>query len=187
MWRLHSKTPKALIYENANTGEQVRWGKIYDHPELGTFYAIDNLLQLPFQRKFIFDLAQQMEKVGIEKDELADNMSKIKELCKEKKQGFELEVFAIAQKVEGFVKDHWDFEKTALLVTALVIIQEGESIGYFDQGQAQEKINLWRKDKEMLGFFLNVVSKLCSPANESFGNFTQMFSASQRLSKESQQ
>jgi hypothetical protein len=184
MWKLKEKTEEALVYENTNTGEQVRCGRIYTHNELGVFYAFDNILQMPFQRKFLFDLAQQMEKIGIEKEELIDRMGKIQELCKDKKEGFELDIYAIAKGVEQTAKDHWDFEKTALLVTTLVVIQEGESIGYFDQAQSVRKLDLWKKDKDMLGFFLSVVSNLCSPLSKSFGAFTQMSSPNQLPRKE---
>lgn len=181
MWTLKNKTKNQLIYENTRTGEQCTASFVWQHPELGNFYCVDNLLQLPFTRKFVFDLAQQMERVGIEKDELAVKMEDIKTLCKEKKPGFELDVYSIASTVGQYVKDGWDYQKTAMLVTTVCILEENESIGYFDQQQGMAKVNTWKKDPAMLSFFLNCVSEKCSHLNNSYTNFTQIFSKSPSL------
>jgi hypothetical protein len=179
MWAIKTKTNKQLIFENTKTGEQCAASFVWKHNELGTFYCVDNLLQLPYQRKYAFDLAQQMEKIGIEKDELAAKMEVIKTLCKEKKPGFELDVYSIASTVEQYVKDGWDYQKTAMLVTAVCIIQEDDSIGYFDQSKAMDNINKWKQDPAMLSFFLSCVSEKCSHLNNSYTNFTQIFSKNQ--------
>lgn len=186
MWIQSSKTDQYLEYQNNQTGEVSRWSRIYFHNELGVFYAIDNVLQLPYQRKYLFDLAQQMERIGMEKDELSNKMQEIMTLCRDKKEGFELDIYSIAQGVERYMKDVWDYQKTALMVVALIVIQDGEQIGFFDQQQAEQKINKWMKDKEMLGFFLSIASQRISPVNSSFGQFTQMFSEKANQYRESQ-
>lgn len=162
MWKLSEKTDKALIYLNTNTNERSTWSKIYTHPELGDFYCIDNIMNLPFQRKYLFDLAQQMERIGIEKQEMLDKMQQIMDLCKEKKQGYELEVYNIASTINTTLKDGWDYEKTAMLVCAMMIIQENEIIDTFNQDEAIKKINLWSKDKHMIGFFLTIANSKCN-------------------------
>jgi hypothetical protein len=183
-WKQVEKTKSHLLFENTQTGETVKASKIYDHAELGVFYAFDNILQMPYSRKYIFDLAQQMEKIGIEKDELADKMKQIQDLCKDKKQGFEMDVYAIAQTVERLVKDNWDYQKTAMLVTSIIIIQEGEAIGMFDQAQAMHKTMQWKMDANMLGFFLSIAAERCNKVSNSFANFTPLFSENLSQSKE---
>lgn len=162
MWKLSEKTEKALIYTNSNTGERVQWSKIYTHAELGNFYAVDNILEMPFSRKHIFDLAQQMERIGIEKQEMQEKMQQIMDLCKEKKPGYELDVYTIANNINNTLKDSWDYEKTAMLVCSLIIIQENEVIDTFNQDEAIKKINLWSKDKHMMGFFLSIANLRCN-------------------------
>lgn len=185
MWIQTNKTDQALTFTNNQTGEQISCGKIYDHSELGKFYAFDNILQMPFSRKYVFDLAQQMEKIGIEKDELADKMKTMMELIRKREQGFELEVYSIANIVHDHVKGVWDYQKTALMVASVIIIQEGENIGHFSQQDAERKIDAWRRDAAMLGFFLNTVMEKCSKVNNSFANYTHLFSESLSRYKES--
>jgi hypothetical protein len=181
MWQLKTKTDKGLQYVNTNTGEQVNCGRIYTHPELGNFYAFDNIMQMPYQRKYIFDLAQTMEKIGMDKDELKDKVENIMNLCKEKKQGWELDVYATAQHIDATLKNAWDYQKTAMLICAMVVIQEGENIGMFDQGEAEAKIKSWSKDKSMLGFFLSIVNQRCSILTGFLDRSTPMFSQAGNL------
>jgi hypothetical protein len=162
MWTLSKRTEKSLSYRNSNTGEECKWNQIYDHGELGKFYAIDNLLQLSYQRKFIFDLAQQYERIGIEKTELITHTDKILTLLKEKPVGHELEIFAMVQRINNTCKDSWDYLKTAMMIIPVLIIQEGDDIGAFDQESAQERIKIWSQDKTMMAFFLNAANSLCS-------------------------
>jgi hypothetical protein len=162
MWSQQTVTDEKLVYVNNNTGEQCSLSRVYTHPELGKFYAFDNLLQMPYQRKYIFDLAQQYERVGMEKNELDTRLSEIQELCRIKKEGFEFEVYSIAQFIRSSIKDMWDFEKTSMLIAAMVIVQPDENIAIFDQQQAERKIALWRRDKTMLAFFLNILQQRCS-------------------------
>jgi hypothetical protein len=161
MWKLQTKEEDALIYVNENTGEFVRCGKIFHHDELGSFYAFDNLMQMPYQRKFVFDMAQTMERIGMEKKELLERINKILTLCKDKEKGWELDVYSTAQHIEATIKDGWDYQKTALLVASVVVLQEGENIGLFDQSSSERKILQWSKVPEMLGFFLSIVEVKC--------------------------
>lgn len=184
MWIQTNKTDNALTFTNNQTGDQITCSKIYEHKELGVFYVFDNLLQMPMSRKYVFDLAQQMEKIGIEKDELADKMKSVMELIRKREQGFELEVYSIANTVHNHVKGVWDYQKTAVMVAAVMIIQEGENIGHFSQQEAERKIEAWGRDAGMLGFFLNIVTQKCSKVNNSFANFTHLFSESLPPSKE---
>lgn len=181
MWQLKTKSDKGLLYVNANTGEQVNCSKVYTHAELGNFYAFDNIMQMPYQRKYIFDLAQTMEKIGMDKEELQVKISSILDLCREKKQGWELDVYATAQHIEATLKNAWDYQKTAMLICAMVIIQEDENIGLFDQGEAEVKIKTWSKDKNMLGFFLSIVNRKCSILTGFLDKSTPMSSQADNL------
>jgi hypothetical protein len=180
-WILKEKTNNALHYVNTLTNETSTWSKIWTHSELGDFYCIDNIMMLPYQRKFGFDLAQQMEKIGIEKDEMVNSMQEIMDLCKEKKQGFDLEVFSKAQIIHSTLKNGWDYQKTALMTCSLLIIQEGDTIDIIDQTESVNKINLWSKDKPMMGFFLSIANQRCSSLINSLDPFTQMSSGNLSL------
>jgi hypothetical protein len=184
MWQLATKNPTSLVYRNTNTGEECRFSKVYDHTDLGVFYIVDNILTLPYQRKYLFDLAGQMERVGIEKAELTTSIDMILNLLREKKQGFDLEIYAIASRIQSTLKDQWDYRKTALFACALCVIQDGDNIASFDQLEAIRRINAWERDPTMLAFFLTALNRLLTPVNESFTGLTQAFSAAGHPSKD---
>lgn len=183
MWEFKSKAGDKLLYRNSNTGEECTFSKIYDHRDLGVFYMVDNVLMLPYSRKYLWDLAGQMEKIGIEKDELNNRMEEVMSLCRDKKQGFELDVYAIAQRITATLKDHWDYQKTALLAVSLCVIQAGDNIGAFDQLESQRRMAEWGKDRVMMDFFLSALSKRLEPLNNSFNAFTHLSSLGASPSK----
>lgn len=184
MWQFSGKATNRLTYTNTTTGETCFFNKIYTHPELGQFYMIDSVLNLPYQRKYLFDLSSQMEKIGMEKDELLDNIDKILTILKEKKQGFDLEVFAIASKVRHTIKDQWDYKKTALFAATLCIIQEGDNINGWNQSESVERISLWEKDPTMLSFFLSNLNKICTEVTKSYGAYIPTYSVTESQPKE---
>lgn len=180
-WTLSNKSNTGLTYTNNLTGESCSLSKIWSHNELGDFYAFDNLMSMPYQRKYIFDVAQQMERIGIDKEEMISSMTDIMNLCKEKKPGFEMDVFAKAQLIQSTLKDGWDYEKTAMLTCAMIIVQEGDIIDTFNQEEAVKRLNLWSKDKPMMGFFLSIANQRCSNLINSLDPFTQMSSGNLSL------
>lgn len=175
-WKLTNKTEDFIIHTNTLTNEEVRSSKIYTHKELGVFYIFDSLLNMPYQRKYIFSLIQEMEKLGIDKKELQQKLEKVMELCRDKPKGFEMDVYSIASTLNAFTKDIWDFKKSALMVTSLMVFQESENIGQFDQQLSEKKISEWSKDLEMLDFFLNLALERCNQVSNTYTNLTRKYS-----------
>lgn len=180
MWTKIESTDQRLVFANQNTGEVCSLSAVKKH-ESGIYYAFDNLLQMPYQRKYIFDLAQQYERIGMDKKELDVHLNDIQELCRNKADGFELEVYHKIAYIRQNIKDVWDFQKTALLTAAMVIVTPDENIAVFDQALAEKKINEWSKDKSLLGFFLNVLQQRCSNLTEPLNGLIQSYS--QKVSK----
>lgn len=175
MWTRTELTDKRMVFSNSNTGEMCSLSAIATH-ESGVYYAFDNLLQMPYQRKYIFDLAQQYERIGMDKKELEVHLNDIQEMCRNKADGFELNVYSKIDYIKQNIKDVWDFQKTALLTAAMVIVTPDENIAVFDQSLAEKKINEWSKDKNLLSFFLNVLQQRCTTLIEPFNTFTQSYS-----------
>lgn len=175
-WIIKNKSIDSITHSNTLTGEEVRSSKIYTHNDLGEFYIFDSLLTMPYQRKYIFSLVQEMEKLGIDKKELQQKLADIMTLCRDKPAGFEMDVYSIASNLNNFTKDIWDFRKSALMVTSLMVFQESENIGQFDQQASENKISEWSKDVEMLDFFLNSALEKCNLVSNSYTNLTQKFS-----------
>ncbi len=155
MWKQKIKTEKQIVFLNETTGEECVASHVYTHKDLGEFYMFDSLLTMPFQRKYVFDLIQQNEKIGIEKPELTKYIENIKELIKNQSKGFDMEIFRIVSYVEAKLKDSWDYQKSSLMAVALTVVQDGDNINGFNQSDAEAKLNLWTQDPTMLAFFLN--------------------------------
>lgn len=163
MWtKLETSTKETLIYKHSKSSEECKLSLIHDG-EMGTFYIFDNPLQMPFQRKYAFDIIQQHENLGLSKDEIIEELSKITAQNNDPNM-----VFYLAETLKTKIKDSWDFAKTSTFITALLIIEENESIDFFTQESALEKVNKWSKDSVMLGFFLSIAQK-------SINNLTQSF------------
>jgi len=173
MWKQVSNDKDKLVFRS-DANETSTWSLIYKHSELGKFYIIDNIMTLPFLRKHIFDLAQQYERVGIEKKELIDKTDQILKLLKDKPQGYELDIYSITQRINMTCKDGWDFFKTQCMIMPLLITQDGWDIGNYDQSEAMARVNLWMKDKYLIEVFMNAASQCCSTVTNSFEDFTQM-------------
>jgi hypothetical protein len=156
MWNLKSKTADRLVYMNDNTQEECTASLIYHDEDFGSFFMLDNMLSMPYQRKYIFDLIQQNERIGIEKKELETHLNSIKEFCK---AGDAMSAYGTAMYIESKLKNSIDYEKSALLVTALLVVQEDDNIGAFNQEKAMELINKWSEKPTMLAFFLNFAQK----------------------------
>ena len=166
MWRkLETPNSEKLIYKNDISSEECVLTQIHKS-DMGVFYVFDNPLQMPFQRKYAFELIKQHENLGLSKNEIAESLEKIKELSKSA-EDLSHEIFFHAESTLSKLKDSWDYQKTALMTAAAMIIEEGESIDYFTQDTAVAKINKWSTDSTMLAFFLNIaqvrLNSLTSP------------------------
>lgn len=175
-WILKNKTEYSITHINTLTNEEVKSSMIYNHKELGVFYIFDSLLTMPYQRKYVFSLIQEMEKLGIDKRELQQKLGNIMDLCRDKPNGFEMDIYSIASGVSNFMKDIWDYRKSALMVTSLMVFQENENIGQFEQSISEQKISTWSKDPDMLDFFLNKALERCNQVSNIYTNLTQKYS-----------
>lgn len=179
MWNEKTVSDKSIIYINTNTGEEASASLVYNHPELGRFFMFDSIMTMPFQRKYVFDLIQQNERIGIEKKELLTHLESVKEFINAGKPN---EAFGTVMYIESKLKDGWDYQKSSLLICALLVVQEDENINGFNQSDAEEKINKWAVDLTMLSFFLNFaqlrINSLMNFVNRSSSTFSAVVSQS---------
>lgn len=188
MYTIHKKTGSEVWMLNETTKELTKMKLIRSHSELGNFYSFNSILSMPYQRKVMFDMIQQYNTLGIDKEELIKENKEILEMLEKREQGYEMKIYSKIATITNTAKSFWDYQKSSMLISALLIIPENqlELIGIFDQEKAEENIKLWSKDSEMLGFFLNVAQQKCNNLTNKFEIDTSIFLANPSSLTESQ-
>jgi hypothetical protein len=188
MYTIHKKTGSEVWMLNETTKELTKMKLIRSHSELGNFYSFNSILSMPYQRKVMFDMIQQYNTLGIDKEELIKENKEILEMLEKREQGYEMKIYSKIATITNTAKSFWDYQKSSMLISALLIIPENqlELIGIFDQEKAEENIKLWSKDSEMLGFFLNVAQQKCNNLTNKFEIDTSIFLANPSNLTESQ-
>jgi hypothetical protein len=163
---------------NESTKELTKMKLIRNNSELGNFYSFNSILSMPYQRKVMFDMIQQYNTLGIDKEELIKENKEILAMLEKREQGYDMKIYSKIATITNTAKSFWDYQKSSMLITALLIIPENqlELIGIFDQEKAEENIKLWSRDSEMLGFFLNVAQQKCNNLTNKFEIDTKIFS-----------
>lgn len=164
MYKIHKKTESEVWMLNESTKELTKLKQIRNHPDLGRFYCFNSILSMPYQRKVMFDLIQQYNTLGIDKEELIKENKEILEMLEKRESGFEMKVYSKIATITNTAKSFWDYQKSSMLITALLIVPEAELdlIGIFDQERAEENIKNWGRDSELLAFFLNIAQQKCN-------------------------
>ena len=164
MYKIHKIERDNAWVINEVSKELTQLKLIKDHPEYGKFYAFNSINAMPHQRKLMFDIIQQHNSIGMDKEDLKNEMKEIIEMLEKREQGYEMKIYKKASTIEQIATDFWDYRQTSLLICSLCIIHESDLdlIGIFDQEKAQKYINEWGKDEELLGFFLTITQKLCN-------------------------
>lgn len=170
MWQQISKEDKTIIYAN-QSGEICRLELLYEHKELGKFYIFNNATTIPYQRKHVLDLIIQNETLGASHKDLDDLLGQIQQLAKESNKSFE--IYNLATVMRNRINNTWTFHHAELLLAANFIVHENENISYFDQQTAEDKINTWSKDKDMLAFFLSKLSGWIKPLTNNLASLIQ--------------
>ncbi len=178
MYTIHKKTGSEVWMLNESTKELTKMKLIRNHSELGNFYSFNSILSMPYQRKVMFDMIQQYNTLGIDKEELIKENKEILAMLEKREQGYEMKIYSKIATITNTAKSFWDYQKSSMLITALLIIPENqlELIGIFDQEKAEANIKEWAKDSEMLGFFLNVAQQKCNNLTNKFEIDTKIFS-----------
>lgn len=184
MYQIHKKTDKEVFIKSEMTGELTRLKLIKKHSELGNFYVFNSILSMPYQRKLMFDLIQQYNTLGIDKDELIKENTEILKMLETREQGFEMKIYSKIASITNTAKSFWDYKKSSMLITSLLIVHESEfdMIGYFDQDKAEENIKEWSMDSDLLGFFLNIAQQKTNNLLNKFEHDTQNYSVDDLLS-----
>ncbi|CAA7196824.1 hypothetical protein [Chryseobacterium potabilaquae] len=164
MYKVYKKTPQEVWVMNETSKELTRLKHIKSHSELGDFYVFNSVLSMPYQRKVMFDLIQQFNTLGIDKEELIKENNEILTLLESREQGFEMKIYSKITEINKTAKSLWDYQRSSMLIAALLVVHEDDLdlIGIFDQQQAEKRINEWSKDSELLAFFLNIAQMKCN-------------------------
>ena len=183
MYQIHKKTNTEVFIKSEMTGELTRLKLIKKHSTLGNFYVFNSILSMPYQRKLMFDLIQQYNTLGIDKDELIKENTEILKMLETREQGFEMKIYSKIASITNTAKSFWDYKKSSMLITSLLIVHESEldMIGYFDQDKAEENIKEWSKDSDLLGFFLNIAQQKTNNLLNKFEHDTQNYSVEDLL------
>jgi hypothetical protein len=177
MYSIHKKTESEVWMLNESTKELTKLKQIRNHPDLGRFYAFNSILSIPYQRKVMFDLIQQYNTLGIDKEELIKENKEILEMLEKRESGYEMKIYSKIATITNTAKSFWDYQKSSMLITSLLIVPESELdlIGIFDQERAESNIKEWGKDSELLGFFLNIAQQKCNNLTNKLEVDTQIF------------
>lgn len=188
MYKIHKKTESEVWLINESTKELTKMKQIRNHPELGRFYSFNSILSMPYQRKVMFDMIQQYNTLGIDKEELIKENKEILEMLEKREAGYEMKIYSKIATITNTAKSFWDYQKSSMLITTLLIIPESELdlIGIFDQERAENNIAIWGRDSELLSFFLSVAQQKCNNLTNRLEIDTQTFLPSQFLSTENQ-
>jgi hypothetical protein len=183
MYQIHKKTNTEVFIKSEMTGELTRLKLIKKHSVLGNFYVFNSILSMPYQRKLMFDLIQQYNTLGIDKEELIKENTEILKMLENREQGFEMKIYSKIASITNTAKSFWDYKKSSMLITSLLIIPESEldMIGYFDQDKAEENIKEWSRDSDLLGFFLNIAQQKTNNLLSKFEHDTQNYLAEELL------
>lgn len=161
MYKIIRRESDMVQIENTSSNETYILKLVYDHKELGRFFAFGSIFSMPFQRKAIFDLIRQHEIIGTDKKELIVENEEIMTLIVKKPEGWEHEAYTKLFNINSTLKTAWDYYKTASAIVPLVIVPESdlENIGIYEQDKQENYINTWSKDSAMFAFFLSIVQR----------------------------
>ncbi|MCQ4139216.1 hypothetical protein [Chryseobacterium sp. EO14] len=188
MYTIYKKTKDEVYMMNETSKELTRMKLIKRHSELGNFYVFNSVLSMPYQRKVMFDLIQQFNTLGIDKEELIKENTEILSLLESREQGFEMKIYSKIAEINKTAKSFWDYQKSSMLIAALLIVHESDLdlIGIFDQEQAEKRIKEWSKDSDLLGFFLSTAQHKCNNLINKLDMSSQSFLVEEHQSTESQ-
>lgn len=161
MYKIIRRDKDLVQIENTSSNETYIMKLIYDHKELGKFYAFGSIFSMPFQRKAIFDLIRQHEIIGTDKKELIASNEEIMKLLVEKPTGWEHDAYTKIFNINSTLKTAWDYYKTASAIVPLIVVPEAdlENIGIYEQDKQETYITTWSKDSTMFAFFLSIVQR----------------------------
>jgi hypothetical protein len=164
MYTIHKKNNTEAWIKSDATGELTRMKLIKKHPSLGNFYTFNSILSMPYQRKLMFDLIQQYNTLGIDKEELIKENTEILQMLEKREQGFEMKIYSKIATITNTAKSFWDYNKSSMLIVSLLIVHENDldMIGIFDQEKSEENIKQWSKDSDLMGFFLKIAQQKCN-------------------------
>jgi len=176
-YSIYKKTESEVWMLSEMTKELTKMRLIRNHPDLGKFYTFNSILSMPYQRKVAFDMVQAYNTLGIDKDELIKENKEILEMLEKREAGFEMKIYSKIATITNTAKSYWDYQKSSMLITALLIVPEAELelIGVFDQERAESNIKTWSADSDLLSFFLNISQAKCNNLTNKFEVDTQIF------------
>lgn len=162
--KIHKKTSTEVWLKGENTADFIRMKLIKSHKEFGNFYVFNSVFSMPYQRQAMFNLINQYNQLGIDKDELIASNIEILKLLESKEAGYDMKIYNKVAEIIKTAKSFWDYQKTSMFIIGLLIIPESEldTIEIFDQEKVEQNLKNWSIDTDMMGFFLNIAQQKCN-------------------------
>lgn len=162
--KIHKKTSAEVWLKGENTPDFIKMKLIKKHKEFGNFYVFNSIFSMPYQRQAMFNLINQYNQLGIDKDELIASNIEILKLLESKEAGYDMKIYNKVSEIIKTAKSFWDYQKTSMLIIGLLIIPEDELdvIEVFDQEKVEANLKKWSIDTDMMGFFLNIAQQKCN-------------------------
>jgi hypothetical protein len=121
--------------------------------EFGEFYYFHDIMDMPFERKLMFDFIKQYETIGIDKSQV---IKKLEEIQEEKDSPEK--VWHVAEVTKAQIADYWDSYMSLQKIVSLIVVEKNDINNILTYNREIEATNLnkWRSDPELWDFFLTV-------------------------------
>ena len=127
--KIHKKTSTEVWLKGENTADFIRMKLIKSHKEFGNFYVFNSVFSMPYQRQAMFNLINQYNQLGIDKDELIASNIEILKLLESKEAGYDMKIYNKVAEIIKTAKSFWDYQKKQMSqeLIEFVLNEKGEN------------------------------------------------------------
>lgn len=154
MWQLQPNGElDKRVYINSN-GSKCTTSMVYKDKEENQWYFFDDLMALPYTRKFAAMKISSLYSLGLSKDDLTGHIGRLKTISKSNDAEKYEKIYAETLDFENKVNNATDAIKQLSALTCVYFTINDEEIDSFENNLQIKKMALLEADPEMHNFFL---------------------------------
>jgi hypothetical protein len=142
------------IYKNTHTGTEVKTSVIYVTPDGVKFWGFNDLYKIPYIRTAFARHISDLYTIGLSLKDILSWCEQEKSLLKSEDPEKYEKLYALVLEKERLAKFTADPIRQQLALCTVYILTDEERIDYFEDSQAEQKLNMWMGSPEMIAFFL---------------------------------